>query len=169
MAEENEKPVYDHASVERDRDHLLAYKSLIIVASLADKIPEIGTAPFVYDDKSIYIYSSQLSRHTRALIEEKKAQFMLCQDEADAQNIWARHRLKFTADITEIVRDDPQFTVLCDKFEVAHGPTMRLIRDFADFHMLRLVPITGVLVLGFAKAFKVEGPEFEIVTHIDGA
>ncbi|MBT6416320.1 HugZ family protein [Candidatus Puniceispirillum sp.] len=167
--DKNEMPALDHAGIKRDRDRLLNCKSLIVTTSLADKIPEIGTAPFIRHYNYLYIYSSHLSKHTRVLLETKKAQFMLCQDESDAQNIWARHRLKFTAHIVEIARDDASFPLLCDKFEAAFGSTMGLIRDFADFHMLRLEPFSGVLVLGFAKAFEVQGANFEIVSHLRSA
>ena len=37
-----------------------------------------------------------------------------------------------------------------------------LIRNFTDFHMIRLTPRKGVLVLGFAKAFTVTGANFDI-------
>lgn len=165
----NDSKDIDHVSIARDMDRLLACKSLIVTTALANEIPEIGMAPFISHDESLYIYSSHLSKHTRVLLETRKAHFMLCQDESDAQNIWARHRLKFTADISEIARDDADFPLLCDKFESAFGPTMGLIRDFADFHMLRLKPVSGVLVLGFAKAFEVKGPNFEIVSHLRSA
>ena len=47
-----------------------------------------------------------------------------------------------------------------------HGNTMPLIKNFTDFHMLRITPENGVLVLGFAKAFLVKGASFDIVAHL---
>ena len=149
--EKNLPSATDRARITRDLDRLLASKSLIIATALAHDIPEIGTTPFIKYNNYLYIYSSVLSKNTRVLLETKKAYFMLCQDECDAQNIWARHRLKFTANLSEIERDDADFSVICDKFETAHGPTMGLIRDFTDFHMLRLEPVSGVLVLGLPR------------------
>ena len=167
--DKNETPTIDYAKIVRDRDRLLSCKSLIVTTVLAGEVPEIGIAPFVRYDDFLFIYSSHLSKHTRVLLEIKKAHFMLCQDECDAQNIWARHRLKFTAHISEVARNDARFSLLCDKFEGAFGATMGLIRDFTDFHMLRLEPVSGVLVLGFAKAFEVQGSNFEIVSHLRSA
>ena len=69
-----------------------------------------------------------------------QGQFLLIEDEQAAQNIWARVRLKFDADVDEIARQDALFAPLCDDFAAAHGPTMGVIRDFTDFHMLRLRP-----------------------------
>lgn len=168
--ENNIPSAADRARITRDLDRLLACKSLIITTALAaHDIPEIGMTPFIRYNDYLYIYSSVLSKHTRVLLETKKAHFMLCQDECDAQNIWARHRLKFTANLSEIARDDDDFSIICDKFETAHGPTMGLIRDFTDFHMLRLEPVSGVLVLGFAKAYEVQGTSFDIISHLRSA
>jgi putative heme iron utilization protein len=41
-----------------------------------------------------------------------------------------------------------------------------VIRDFTDFHMLRLRPRSGVLVTGFARAYRVEGADFTITEHL---
>ena len=43
---------------------------------------------------------------------------------------------------------------------------MKLIRDFSDFHMLKLLPENGVMVLGFAKAYRLEGTSLDIVSHL---
>ena len=91
---------------------------------------------------------------------------MLSADEGDNQNIWARNRLKFSVEAVEISQDDANFDMLCNDFTSAHGPTMDLIRNFTDFHMIRLTPLKGVLVLGFAKAFTVSGANFDIIAHI---
>jgi putative heme iron utilization protein len=43
---------------------------------------------------------------------------------------------------------------------------MDLIRDFTDFHMLKLVPTSGVMVLGFATAYQLDGPGLDIAEHL---
>jgi len=43
---------------------------------------------------------------------------------------------------------------------------MNLIRDFTDFHMLKLLPVSGVMVLGFAKAYQLEGPMLDVAAHL---
>ena len=122
----------------------------------------MGVSPFIRRADGLYIYTSQLSPHVRDLIDQGEATCMLCADEGDSQNIWARNRLKFSVEAVEIARDDVNFDKLCDDFTSAHGPTMDLIRNFTDFHMIRLTPRKGVLVLGFAKAFTVSGANFDI-------
>ncbi len=156
----------EHASLNRQRDRLLAQKTILISARGSSDQPEMGVTPFVRNNNRLFIYPSHLSAHVRAMLARGEGQFLLIEDEQTAQNIWARVRLKFDADITEIDRGDTSFGPLCDKFATAHGPTMGLIRDFTDFHMLRLRPRNGVLVTGFARAYRVEGADFTITEHL---
>ena len=144
-------------------------RTLFLAINSADKVPEMGVSPFIRLDGSLYIYTSRLSPHVRELIDQGEATCMLCADEGDSQNIWARKRLKFSVEAVEISREDAEFEELCEDFTSAHGPTMGLIRDFTDFHMIRLTPCKGVLVLGFAKAFTVSGANFDIKAHISKA
>ena len=94
------------------------------------------------------------------------AAFLVIEDEASAQNIWARKRIKFDAEITEIERKSDNFNAVCDVFAARHGPTMGLIRDFTDFHLLRLRPTGGVMVLGFAQAYRLAGSDLAVTAHL---
>ncbi len=156
-------------NIEAVRDKLLRLCTLYLAINSADKVPEMGVSPFIRRDDGLYIYTSHLSPHVRNLIGQGEATCMLCADEGDSQNIWARNRLKFNVEVVEITRDDVNFDNLCNEFTSVHGPTMGLIRNFTDFHMIRLEPGKGVLVLGFAKAFIVSGPNFDITAHISRA
>jgi putative heme iron utilization protein len=155
--------------IEAARDRILGMKTMVVAVSGNTDTPEIGVSPFIRREDGLYIYTSHLSQHVRDLLACGVATCLLCADESDSQNIWARNRLKFTATATEIARDNTIFASLCDDFAATHGPTMDLIRNFTDFHMLRLDPDTAVLVLGFAKAFRLSGPDFEIVAHLSEA
>tara|TARA_B100000989_G_scaffold283002_1_gene248542 strand:+ start:312 stop:830 length:519 start_codon:yes stop_codon:yes gene_type:complete len=154
------------ASILAARDVLLAQKSLVVAVLDESDVPDMGVSPFIRRDDGLYIYTSHLAGHVQALLAQKRASFIITLDEADTLNIWARHRLKFTGAITELARDDPDFLDLCDDFTRSHGNTMPLIKNFTDFHMLRITPESGVLVLGFAKAFLVRGAGFDIEAHL---
>ena len=154
------------ATILAARDALLAQKSLTVAVLDEGAVPEMGVSPFIRRDDGLYIYTSHLAGHVQALLVQKCASFIITLDEAVTANIWARVRLKCTGAVSEVPRDDPDFSGLCDDFAAAHGNTMQLIRDFTDFHMLRITPQSGVLVLGFAKAFLVKGASFEIVAHL---
>lgn len=157
------------AKIEAARDRILGMKTMVVAVSGTTDTPEMGVSPFIRRDNGLYIYTSHLSQHVRDLLACGTASCLLCADETNSQNIWARSRLKFSATATEISRDDAIFASLCDAFTATHGPTMDLIRNFTDFHMLRLDPDAAVLVLGFAKAFRLSGPDFEIVAHLSEA
>ncbi|MEC8109308.1 MAG: pyridoxamine 5'-phosphate oxidase family protein [Pseudomonadota bacterium] len=154
------------ASILAARDALLAQKSLTVAVLDESSVPDMGVAPFIRRDDGLYIYTSHLASHVQALLAQKRASFTITLDEADTVNIWARHRLKFAGKVVEVARDDPDFSGLCDDFTGAHGNTMPLIKNFTDFHMLRITPENGVLVLGFARAFRVKGASFDIVAHL---
>lgn len=130
------------------------------------EVIEQGQAPFVRHHDDLYIYSSHLSGHIRGLLSSGLAQFLLIEDESLSQNIWARVRIKFAAEIAEISRDEEVFSTACDLIGEAHGPVMEMIRNFTDFHLFKITPTNGVLVTGFAAAYKVEGPHFEVTAHL---
>mgnify|MGYP001444029222 CR=1 FL=1 len=174
MADEGNTAFEQSSGMKRDnieavRDQLLQLRTLYLAINSSDKLPEMGVSPFIRRDGGLYIYTSDLSPHVRNLIDQGEATCMLCADEGDSQNIWARNRMKFSVKALEITREDGSFDKLCNDFILAHGRTMNLIRNFTDFHMIRLTPQKGVLVLGFAKAFIVSGTNFDIVAHISKA
>ena len=154
------------ASILEARDTLLARKSLTVAVLDESSIPDMGVSPFIRRDEGLYIYTSHLASHVKALLAQKRASFIVTLDEANTVNIWARHRLKFSGAVAEVPRDATDFSGLCDEFTAVHGNTMPLIKNFTDFHMLRITPENGVLVLGFAKAFLIKGANFDIVAHL---
>jgi len=159
---------FDEAALSAAREHLLnSAKTLLMSAAGGDPdLPEMGVTPMVRHKGAVYIYPSHLSAHVRAMLSAGKASFLAIEDESAAQNIWARRRMKFDADIIEIDRENEKFNLVCDIFAERHGPTMGLIRDFTDFHLLELRPTGGVMVLGFAQAYRLEGPALHVTGHL---
>lgn len=159
---------FDEAALSAARDELLrSARTLLMSAPGTDRdLPEMGVTPMVHYDGSIYIYPSRLSAHVRAMLTAGKAAFLVIEDESSAQNIWARNRIKFDIGVHETKRENENFKVICDVFSAAHGSTMNLIRDFTDFHLLRLQPTGGVMVLGFAKAYQLEGKELRVIAYL---
>lgn len=157
-------------TVKKARDRLLATaKTLHMAVWFEDDTGghlEQGQAPFIRQDGHIYIYSSQLSAHIRGILAGGETSFLLIEDEATAKNIWARKRIKFSARIEEISRDDTRFEGVCDAIGTAHGEVMQLIREFSDFHLFKISPVAGVLVTGFAAAYQVKGEHFELIAHL---
>lgn len=154
------------ADIIAGRESILLARTLTVAVLDGTGVPDMGSSPFVRRADGLYIYTSHLSDHVKALLLNKRASFMILVDETTCKNIWARNRLKFSGDVVEILRDNPMFSELCEEFSAAHGNTMTVIKDFTDFHMLRISPNRGLLVLGFAKAFYTEGVKFDIVGHL---
>ena len=157
-------------NVLKKRDQLLTTAKTLGISVLVDEenslVADVGHAPFIRKDGCFYIYSSHLSAHVRALVKGAGARFFLIEDESVAQNIWARVRVKFSAEVSELSRHDPRFSGLCDDIGALHGPVMEMIRNFTDFHLFEIKPEQGVLVTGFAQAFSVNGPTFELTEHL---
>lgn len=157
-------------NVLKKRNQLLTTAKTLGISVLVDEenslVADVGHAPFIRKDGCFYIYSSHLSAHVRALVKGAGAQFFLIEDESVAQNIWARVRVKFSAEVSELSRHDPRFSELCDDIGALHGPVMEMIRNFTDFHLFEIKPEQGVLVTGFAQAFSVNGPTFELTEHL---
>jgi len=157
-------------NVLKKRDQLLTTAKTLGISVLVDEenslVADVGHAPFIRKDGCFYIYSSHLSAHVRALVKGAGAKFFLIEDESVAQNIWARVRVKFSAEVSELSRHDPRFSGLCDDIGALHGPVMEMIRNFTDFHLFEIKPEQGVLVTGFAQAFSVNGPTFELTEHL---
>jgi len=157
-------------NVLKKQNQLLTTAKTLGISVLVDEenslVADVGHAPFIRKDGCFYIYSSHLSAHVRALVKGAGAQFFLIEDESVAQNIWARVRVKFSAEVSELSRHDPRFSGLCDDIGALHGPVMEMIRNFTDFHLFEIKPEQGVLVTGFAQAFSVNGPTFELTEHL---
>ena len=145
-------------------------RTVIVTTSLPEEEgggPDLGFSPFYRDEKGhLFIYTSHLSAHVRALLKGAAVKFMLAADESASQNIWARVRIGFTARMTKIERDDERFEPMIDQMQDHLGATMGLIRNFNDFHLFEIVPEKGVLVTGFAAAYAVSGPQFTITEHL---
>lgn len=161
----------DIEKIEKAKDALLQKAQTLFVSVTGDDgMPDFGTSPFLRDEAGhFYIYTSELSAHVKALIAGNEARFMLIADEAASQNLWARVRVKFTAHREVIERGSPAFHAIADKMEPKFGPTMALIRQFSDFHMVKITPISGLIVTGFASAYSVTGPDFTIGAQVKNA
>ena len=157
-------------NVLKKRDRLLASTKTLGISVLVDEengsVADVGHAPFIRVEGCFYIYSSHLSSHIRALLNGSEARFFLIEDEEKSPNIWARIRLKFSADVRELARDNGRFSSLCDQIGQVHGPVMEMIRNFEDFHLFEIHPRDGTLVTGFAQAFSVSGSAFELTEHL---
>lgn len=142
-------------------------KSLVITVSDNDH-PDIGYAPYIYKDNYFYIFSSELSSHIKLLINKKVGTFMLIKDEQDTKNIWARVRMKFQAKVSIIRRNVADFQEITDVISNKHGNTIDIIREFKDFHLIKITPKQGTIITGFGSAYNLIGRSLEVTSKIMG-
>ena len=128
--------------------------------------PEASYAPYLYEDGSYYIFVSELASHTQNLRHHSQASIMLIESEADARNAFARKRFTAQCKVDEILRDAGQYEALVDKLELRFGSTIGMLRTLPDFHLLELQPQQGRLVIGFGKAFELDGDQLARLARI---
>ena len=142
-------------------------KSFVITVMNNDH-PDIGYAPYIYRDNFFYIFSSELSSHIRLLINKKVGTFMLIKDERDTKNIWARVRMKFQAKVSIISRNVSEFQEITDIISIEHGDTINIIKQFKDFHLMKIIPTQGTIITGFGSAYNLIGKSLEVKSKIKG-
>lgn len=168
---ENDVATKARIKAEKARDRLLREARTLGIFAIVSNAEEItplsshiaaGQSPFIRQNGRFFCFASELSAHVRVLCAGGNARFQLIEDETRAQNIWARVRLNFSADVREVERNEERFDILCDEIGKTHGPVMAIIKPFTDFHLFEITPIHGVLVTGFASAYDVTGRYFEL-------
>ena len=161
MALEKQDKAYYLAVSKRDK-LLEQAKTLHISTGNSKSAIDWGVAPFIRENGIFYIYVSELGGHVRSILSKNPVLYSVVEDEVFAQNIWARIRLKFTAETMEIHRDKREFEIICKKIAERHGNVMNVIREFSDFHLFAIKPLGGVIVTGFGSAYDVSGVDLKL-------
>lgn len=134
------------------------FKSVIIATSSRLGEPVASYAPFILDDQgAVYVFVSQLARHTRHILENPRASLLWIEEETATRNIFARRRLSLDCVVTEIGQEDGMTQSILDRMERELGGTVSVLRSLSDFHLFKMEPLQGVFVQGFGRAFDVTG------------
>lgn len=143
--------------------------SVIISTISKEGIPNASYAPFVMDDfKNIYIYVSGLSTHTQNLESNPHISVLLIEDEAKADQIFARRRLSFDCTATLIERETATWNQIVDQFQQRFGEIIEVLRGLADFRIFQLTPSEGRFVIGFGAAYHISGDNLDKLVQITG-
>lgn len=129
-----------------DKDKL----SLIISTTSTENEPLTNYAPFVKLDGDYYVSVSSNLPHFTNMKETKKAHILIIEDEANADHIYARKRLYFSA-ACEIEEDTEKIFKL---FDERYGDKLSFLREMKDFKIIKISPKERSLVLGFGAAYK---------------
>ena len=152
--------------IELKKKKLIENNNSIIISVNGDDVVDLGYAPYIFYENYYYIFVSELSTHVKLLLKKKVGTFMIINDENNSQNIWARIRLKFSAKIEVVIRDSEDFSIICEKIRYKHGKTMNLIKQFSDFHLIKIIPSRGTFISGFGNAFNLEGQYLNVINKI---
>jgi len=128
--------------------------------------PHCGYTPFMFDGKDLIVFISQLAVHTRDLLVNPTLGAMLIDDEHDSNNLFARCRLRYQCEAVVIEPTDDRYNTLLDRYQDRHGKVVTLIRQLPDFVLFRLVPKSGVFVIGFGEAYRIEGVNMDRFVHV---
>lgn len=131
-------------------------QSLMLSTITKDGQPQASYAPFIMEgDRTFYIFVSGLSNHTQNLKTTARAGILLIEDEAQANQIFARQRLMYDCTVEQLARHHPQWTIQADKLTARFGNLITMLRQLPDFQMFKLTPESGRFVVGFGAAYTV--------------
>lgn len=155
--------------VKEINDFLRSHKSLMLSTLDKDNLPCSSYAPFITFQNNLYIFISQLAQHTIALLANPVASVMLIEDESSCSDIFARTRLSYRVDSTQIPRDDELWAEVIEQMTQTLGERMSVLSQLGDFVLFRLTPISGRYVKGFGKAYELSGSDltFPDIDHIN--
>lgn len=146
------------------RDSILSVQ----LATLGDEqTPESSYAPFVWYDGNIFLFLSELARHTQNLRRDSAIGLMLIEDEANARNPFSRRRIYLQGTAHSVLRDHESFTPVLAEFSRRFGAVMEVIEPLPDFHLFRVNVYQGRFILGFGQAYRLSGDDLDHLEHID--
>jgi len=143
-----------------------------VIMATADEAgePEASYAPFVRDeDLRIYVYLSELARHTANVLATGRASLLWLAEEVDGGNPFARPRLVLRCSATRVGRDCAEWASGVARLQQRFGGTMALLQQLGDFHLFRLQPVAGTYVMGFGRAYHLSGERLATVQLSRGA
>ncbi|MDQ7042906.1 MAG: hypothetical protein Q9M34_05175 [Sulfurimonas sp.] len=124
--------------------------SLIISSVSEQNEPLTNYAPFVKLGEDYYVSVSSNLPHFTNMVQTKKAHILIIEDEANAEHIYARKRLYFSA-VCGVEEDEEKIFKL---FDERYGDQLSFLRTMKDFKIIKISPQERSLVLGFGAAYK---------------
>lgn len=142
-------------------------KSCMLATVSSDGQPLSSYAPFFWDEHGrFYVFVSAMAKHYGHLRKNGKTSLSLIEDEAAAENLFARKRLTVDCVASLIVRGSEEWESGIAGLVARHGSTMEYLKDLVDFDLFALEPGEGRLVLGFGKAYRIFGEGLGELSHL---
>jgi putative heme iron utilization protein len=155
--------------VENKLEEFLSKFQSLIINSLDDKVhPFSSYAPFIKYKNKYYVFLSFMAKHSHNLKENPKSSILFCEDEKDAENIFARKRVVFQTTAKSIEKNSDYELEVLDIFE-ERFETIKMLRTMSDFHLYEFTPIYGEAVFGFGAAYNIGGDNFDTLLERKGS
>lgn len=142
------------------------FRTLLMATCATDGEPDASYAAYVVWGGDFLVLVSELSPHTRNLLDTGRASLLFIEDEGRAAHLFARRRLTFHCDAQEVPRDTPLAAEMLARFESEFGTLIKTLKGLDDFHLIRLRPLRARYVAGFAKAYAIDDIDLARVRHI---
>lgn len=145
---------------------LETFETLVMASITPTGEPHASTAPYVRMNNDFYILISTVAQHGRNLLASSQVSLLFAEDESKTLQPFARKRATIEASVSEIHRENPIFLEAIEQFQ-AHfdSDLVQSLSEMGDFHLFKLSPLSGSVVMGFGKAYRLN-ENLEVVTHI---
>ncbi len=147
---------------------LETFQTLIIASMTPDGEPHASTAPYVCLGNDFYILISTVAQHGCNLLVNPQVSLLFVEDESQCVQPFARKRVTIEATASEINREDDAYFPVVERFHAHFDPELvTSLTQMGDFHLFKLSPRSGSVVMGFGKAYRLD-ENLEVVKQIMG-
>lgn len=162
----------DYEKIKKELEAFKAEFGSVCLATLSPSGEVLCSyAPIIQASSGDYIYISEVSEHYTSIKNNpNNIEVLFLEDESKAASVIVRKRLRYRTSATFIERG-AEFDRIYDEFEKRNGKGggISTIRNFLDFHLIKLNYKDGNFVKGFGQAFKIaENGELKHLGGKDG-
>lgn len=147
---------------------LETFQTLMMASLTPESEPHASTAAYVRMGNDFYILISTVAQHGRNLLTSGKVSLLFAEDESKTLQPFARKRVTIEASVHEVVRENSSFISIMERFKEKFDPELiSSLSEMRDFHLFKLSPKSGSVVMGFGRAYRLD-ENVEIMTQIMG-
>lgn len=134
---------------------LQACDAIFLATTDAGGTPMASYAP-CWRDKNGYLFVmlSDLAEHTANLRSNPTASCLVLG--RNSENSFSRPRITLQMDVQFLTPEHISYSQAIDGLTAKHGETMEILKELSDFNLIRLKPVSGTLVGGFATTLKID-------------
>lgn len=147
---------------------LETFQTLVMASLTHEQEPHASTAPYIRLGNDFYILISTVALHGRNLLTHPNVSLLFAEDEAQCVQPFARKRVTIEAVALEIDREDETYRIAIERLRAHFDQELvTSLTQMRDFHLFKLSPKSGSVVMGFGKAYRLD-EKLEVLTQIMG-